>query len=347
MKKIRYVVILLVVLCGFAAALYYKAPAVQDAILRQAIRMALPQPPEPLDGIRVVVCGSASPLGNSQDRAQACIAVVTPEHFFLFDVGAGSPMRIVQAQLPLSRLNGIVLTHFHSDHIAALGDVNLLGWVRGRRASLNVYGPEGVDEVVNGFNQAYRLDRGYRTAHHGADMLPPEAGPMTPVVFETGNIVFQDPHIKITSFPVDHEPIVPAVGYRIDYRGRSVVISGDTTTTDSLFVVAKDADLLLHEALSRPLFDPMLEVAEQLNRATMARVMHDVIDYHADTSELPQRAKDAGVKQLALYHLLPVPINDLTEKVFARGLPDDVVIVKDLHRFDLPTGSSEIEIYEP
>ena len=97
--------------------------------------------PPPPDGMRVVVCGSASPLGNDPTRAQACIAVLTPEHFFPFDVGARSPLRINQAQLPLRRLNGVFLTHFHSDHIASLPDVNLTSWVQGRGDELHVYGP--------------------------------------------------------------------------------------------------------------------------------------------------------------------------------------------------------------
>ena len=345
MKKLVYAVVAVVLLIGTAAAVVLNVPAAQDAVFERGATAVLGQAPEPLDGMRVVVCGSASPLGRDPERAEACIAVVTAEHFFLFDVGARSPIRMAQAQLPMGRIDGVFLTHFHSDHIAALPDVNLASWVQGRPAALDVYGPPGVQSVVDGFNAAYGLDRGYRTAHHGAARLPPERGPMRAHPFDPGEVVWQDDILTVTSFDVEHPPIDPAVGYRVDYRGRSVVISGDSNAADSLFAAAKDADLLLHDALSRTLLDPMIEATTELG-LPVSGIMTDVIDYHADVTLLPARAAEAGIQRLALYHLVPVP-NALTERMFLRGLPEDVILTRDLHTFDLPVGSSEIRIREP
>ena len=340
--KLWSVAVAVFVLFGAAACV----PAAEDALYKRAVTAVMKRPPAPLDGMRVVVCGSASPLGWGPERAQACIAVVTNEHFFLFDVGARSPQRMTQAQLPMGRINGVFLTHFHSDHIAALPDVNLASWVRGRPASLDVYGPPGVQSVVDGFNAAYGLDRGYRTAHHGAARLPPERGPMRAHAFDPGGVVWQDDLLTITSFAVEHPPVEPAVGYRVDYRGRSVVISGDTNAADALFAAAQGADLLLHDGLSRTTLDPMIEAATELGLPS-AQIMIDVIDYHADVSSLPERAADAGIKQLALYHMVPAPPNKLVEGMFRRGLPDDVILTRDLHTFDLPADSDEIRITEP
>lgn len=332
---------------GLSATIAYQIPAVQDALFERAARMVLGQTPAPIDGLRVVVCGSGSPLGNVPSRAQTCVAVLTQEHFFLFDVGARSPLRIAQARLPVARLDGVLLTHFHSDHIASLPDVNLASWVQGRQDSLPVYGPAGVHKVVNGFNQAYDLDFGYRVAHHGTELLPPRAGPMTPVAITPGDVVWQDEHLTIASFLVDHAPIHPAVGYRVDYRGRSVVISGDTNAHDNLFAAARGADVLLHDALSRTLLDPMIAAATELNVPVMPTIMTDVIDYHADARTLETRAAEAGVRQLVLYHLVPVPANALAEKMFARDLADDTVLANDLLTFDMPPDSEEIRIREP
>jgi ribonuclease Z len=346
MKKLFLAIAILAGLLLGLGALIVLTPAGQDAAFARVAKAAMARAPAPLQGLRVVVCGSASPLGNDPSRAQACIAVLTPEHFMLFDVGARSPVRMTQAQLPMARLDGVFLTHFHSDHIAALPDVNLTTWVRGRKQPLAVYGPEGVQSVVDGFNAAYGLDRGYRTAHHGADLLPPAAGPMQAKTIEPG-VVWQDDLLTVTAFPVAHPPIEPAFGYRVDYRGRSVVISGDTNATDSLFTAAAGADLLLHDALSRTLLDPMIETATEAGLPVMPRIMTDVIDYHADARTLPERAAKAGVRQLAFYHMVPVPPNAVAARMFLRDLPDGIILAQDLQTFDLPTESEDILIREP
>ena len=149
------------------------------------------------------------------------------------------------------------------------------------------------------------------------------------------------------AFDVTHSPIEPAVGYRVDYNGRSVVISGDSITDDNLFKFAEGADLVLHDALSRPLLDPMIAAATEANVPVLPTIMTDVIDYHADTLTLEARAQQAGIGLLAYYHLVPAPPNSLAEQIFARGLSDDTLLVKDLHTFDLPAGSDEIRIREP
>ncbi len=341
-RKLKAGIAVLIGLTILGAILYRSAP-VQDALMRAGAAAALSNVPETFDGLQVVVCGSASPLGNNPDRAQACLAVITPEHFFLVDVGARSPMRIAQAQLPMNRLTAVMLTHFHSDHIAGLADVNLASWVAGRRASMQVYGPEGVETVVAGFNQAYRLDRGYRVAHHGEKLLPRSAGPMQANTFQPG-LAWQDDSMTVTSFLVDHHPIDPAVGYRFDYRGRSVVISGDTNASDSLFAAAAGADIVFHDALARDSLDIMQNVMAESGRSGIAQIIADVTDYHADTRVLEEAANAAGIEQLVLYHLVPTPMNSLTETMFLRGLSDKTLLAHDLQVFELPPESEEITI---
>ena len=346
MKTVKRLSLVLLSL-GILALGLFQLPAVQDGLFRRAVSQVM-KPPAPVpEGLRVVVCGSASPLGNSPSHAQACLAVLTPEHFFLFDVGARAPLRIAQARLPLGRLNGVFLTHFHSDHIAGLPDVNLGSWVAGRPTPLTVYGPKGVEQVVAGFNAAYTLDRGYRVAHHGATTLPPTLGPMVAAELQETGVVWADETLNIRAVTVEHDPVSPAVGYRIDYAGRSVVISGDSNASAALFTLAEGADLLFHDALSRTLLDPMIAGAKAAGLVPMPKIMTDVIDYHADTRSLLAPTKAARVKQLVLYHLVPVPTNGLAERLFRRGLPEEVILAQDLQRFDLPPGTQDILIHAP
>ena len=294
------------------------------------------------DGLKVFLCGTSSPL-PAPDRAQACVAVLAGESLFLVDAGAGSARVAAIGRLPMERLEGVFLTHFHSDHIAALPEFNLNSWVAGRPKPLAVFGPPGVSEVVDGLNDAYRLDLTYRVAHHGDDLLAPDLGVMESRLMEAGTTLGLG-DLTIASFQVNHDPVRPAVGYRFDYRGRSVVISGDATLTPGLIEAATGADLLLQDALSLPIVKS-LEAAAAGSR--MEKIFLDIQDYHAHTSDLSDLVAESGVRQLALYHLVPPPQNALFEQIFSRDLPEGTIITRDGMIFELPVGSEEVSVAAP
>jgi len=294
------------------------------------------------DGLQVFMCGTSSPLPDP-DRAQACVAVLAGESLYLVDTGAGSARVATIGRLPLERLEAVFLTHFHSDHIAALPEFNLNSWVAGRPARLAVFGPIGVSEVVDGLNAAYRLDSTYRVAHHGEELMPPDLGLMQAnLIRVAATREFGD--LTITSFAVNHDPIRPAVGYRFDFRGRSIVISGDAIITPGLIDAAAGADLLLQDALSLPI----IKTLEQASAGTrMEKILHDIQDYHAHTVDLAALVEQSGVRRLALYHLVPPPSNALFEKIFSRDLPKGTIITEDGMIFELPTGSKEVNVFAP
>ena len=120
--------------------------------------------------MRVVLCGTGNPLPD-RERAAACTAIFAGGNMYLVDIGPGSWKNLALWRVPPAKLAAIMLTHFHSDHIGDLGEINIETWANGRDHPLRVYGPPGVDQVVNGFAQAYSLDEGYRIAHHGAALM--------------------------------------------------------------------------------------------------------------------------------------------------------------------------------
>ena len=346
MKKTLIVVLGLLIIVGLGRALL-TLPAVQDMVLERGIAIIAKRGAEPLPdskSLRVYVCGSASPLGMGQ--AQACIAVVTPEHFFLIDSGAGSTDNISRLSLPTSELDGLLLTHFHSDHIAEIYEINLNSWVQGRPQPLTVYGPQGVAEVTNGVNATYRQDRIYRTGHHGEDLLPPALGVLAHKTIVPG-IIFEDGDLKITAYLAEHPPIHPAVGYRFDYRGRSVVISGDSNVTGETLKIVDGADLLLHDALSLPTVTALSEALGAVGQSRQSKIVSDVMDYHASTDSLIVLAEQSNVDMVAFYHLVPVPPNSVVEDIFMRGAPDNFLLTEDLRWFDLPIDSDDIIVHRP
>lgn len=298
-------------------------------------------------GIHVVLCGTGSPIADAE-RAAACTAVVAAGQMYLVDIGPGAWESVDLSNLPLANVSGVLLTHFHSDHIGDLGEAMTGSWIAGRPKPLDVYGPPGVSDVVNGFVQAYAHDVDHRVAHHGEAAMPrAAAGAVAHEVaidlddpsFPAATVLERD-GLRITMFPVDHDPIRPAVGYRFDHAGRSVVVSGDTAKSASLVKHAKDTDLLVHEALLPEAALRASRVAKELGNHRLAKLASDIPDYHTTPVEAAQVAKEAGAKKLVLTHLVPGPNNALTRRMFLAGVSDawdgEVVLGEDGMRFDLP-----------
>lgn len=294
------------------------------------------------DGFKVTMCGTSSPIA-AEGRAQACVAVETPEHLYLVDAGSGSATVANLTGIPMAKLRGILVTHFHSDHISDIGDHNLYSWVAGRPAPLQIIGPEGVGKLVDGLNIAYELDRGYRVAHHGEELLDPELGVLESMQINEGVILEQD-GLSITAFEVSHPPIEPAFGYRFDYEGRSVVVSGDSLVTDTIIEMSDGADLVLHDAMMLRVVQTLEGFSRTAGNIRIATVLHDIQDYHANTDDLQRLVDSANIGQLALYHLVPSPRNALALTAFSNAVPEGALLTEDGMVFSLPAGSEAITV---
>ncbi len=345
MKKFFIYLIVVTLVLGGLLRFSIEFETAQDIAMRQFAGLVLSQGtqglPQP-DSLRVHVCGSASPLGMS-DQAQACLAVTTPKHFYIVDSGAGSTTNVARAGLPMNRLRGVFLTHFHSDHIGELYELNLTSWVQGRPEPLTIYGPKGIRQVVRGINDTYELDRGYRIEHHGADLLNPDRGKLLHKSVKAG-IVLEDGDLTVTAYIAEHHPVSPALGYRFDYRGRSVVISGDSNVTDATRRITANTDLLFHDALSVPAVTTMAAAADAAGASRMSKIMNDVLDYHASTDSIIELGRSTKIGMVAYYHLVPTPGNILVEKFFERDLPDNFRIARDGDWYELPANSTDIKV---
>ena len=299
--------------------------------------------PAEYDGLRVFVCGSGSPLPV---RAQACIAITAGDSLYLVDSGAGAPATMQLHGQPMGHLRAVLITHLHSDHITGVPDMNLQSWVMGRNEPLRVLGPAGVERVVRGFNEALAIDREFRVAHHGAELLDPELGVMRVEAVGPG-VVVEDDGLTITAFTVNHAPVAPAFGFRFDYRGRSVVVSGDTIVTFNLEAAAGGADLLLHDVLSMRIVRTLEAAAIEAGASRLARIFADITTYHAPAVELGALWERTGVRMLGVYHYVPPPRNYLMERIYRHDLPADTVLTRDGTEFRLPAGSTAIHVTQP
>jgi ribonuclease Z len=305
------------------------------------------------DGLHVALCGSGSPLPDFR-RASACAAVIAGKNFYIVDTGPGSERKLELMRLNPGKVKAVLLTHFHSDHIGDLGELMLKRWTGGSKKSpLDVFGPTGVENVVRGFDQAYSLDNEYRIMHHGPGTVPPSGagGAARTFSFPEGKeevVIIDEDGLKVTAFPVDHAPVKPAVGYRFDYKGRSVVISGDTVPVPSLLKQARGADILVQEALQPAMVSVLKEVGQKIGRTNTSKIMGDILNYHTSPEDAAGIAEKAGVRHLLLTHIIPpLPVADLKEaflgdaKKIYRG---PITVGEDGMLFSLPVGYKQIRI---
>ena len=181
-------------------------------------------------------------------RAQACIAVITPEHFYLVDVGAGSTANLQRSGLPMDRLTGIFITHFHSDHIAEIYEANLISWIAGR-SSNSFYSVRRCTKPSKEYQRDIFIRS--RVSHEASRRRSSAVEPWVNrrQKIRPGKQII-DGELVVTPYLADHNPAHPAVGYRFDYRGRSIVISGDGNINQQTKLISNSTDILFHDALS-------------------------------------------------------------------------------------------------
>jgi ribonuclease Z len=307
------------------------------------------------DGLHVALCGTGSPFPDPT-RAGPCTAVIAGDRLFVVDAGEGSARNMGYMGLPLGKMEALLLTHFHSDHIDGLGPFMLQRWGFATATTpLPIYGPTGVDQVVEGFRAAYVLDYGYRVSHHSEKIMPPGGSggkgmPFSLPAVGQGDtvVVLDDKGLKITAFRVNHAPIEPAVGYRFDYQGRSVVITGDTKLTPTVATAAKGADILVHEALQPTLVNILGAEFEAKNMGNLAQVMRDILNYHTTPEEAAAQANAAQVKQLVFNHIVPPLPVKFAYPAFvgeaAKFFGGPITVGEDGMLFTLPANSSAIDM---
>ena len=347
MKIIIRIVIASLIL-GVASWVIIQVPSVQDRLMVAAftaLGSASNNLPEE-DALSAAVCGSRSPL-PSPGRAETCILVAAGDDLFVVDIGDGSNQNLRSWNIDFRNIEAVLITHLHSDHIADLPGLHQNAWVVGERSSkLKVFGPEGVDQFTQGIEMAYAHDYVFRNEHHGDAVAPLEyAGFDTSVIDLNNPVLFDNGELKITAFRVVHEPIEPALGYKFEYKGRSLVITGDTSYTQSVIDNAMNVDVLFHEAQANHMLAVIEDLQRSLGMDLLATVLDDITTYHTTLIEAAEIANKANVKKLVFYHLTPAPRNYIQEIMFVRGVDEvrkEWTLVDDGTLIILPIESEDI-----
>jgi ribonuclease Z len=296
-------------------------------ILRRTLRIAL----------LVITCASTAAQGQEikvtllgtgcppavMNRFGPSLLVEAGGQKFLFDAGRGALQRLNQVNVMWRNVQGVFLTHLHSDHVVGFPDLWLTGWLTpGRDVPLQVWGPRGTKNMMSHLEQAYEYDIRIRLYD---DRASPDGVVILAEDIAEG-FVYEKSGVKITAFEVDHTPVKPAFGYRVDYGGRSVVLSGDTRVSENLIRHAQGVDLLIHEVAAPETFQ---RAGVPPERATSV-VAHHVTPEQA--GEVFSRTKP----KLAVYSHIVLPTateQDLippTRKTYAGPLEvgEDLMVIE-------------------
>ncbi|MGE0559970.1 MAG: MBL fold metallo-hydrolase [Burkholderiales bacterium] len=318
-KSLAFIAALLIV-AGSAHAQSKPAPVVPD--------------------FKVTLLGTGSPLPSIKRFGPGTLVQVGGQTL-IFDAGRGVTQRLLQSGLRLGQVTALFLTHLHSDHVVGIPDLWLTGWLQaayaGRKTPFRVYGPAGTRELMQGLEKAYDWDIKTRLADQ---KLPPEGVAVQVSEVEEG-VVYEKDGVKVTAFLVDHGDLIqPAFGFRIDYGGRSTVISGDTRYSENLIKHAKGVDLLIHQVAA---------AAPDLLKLPVFKV---IMAHHTSPEEAGQVFSRTSPKLAVYYHfvLLGTPkIPALTERDVInqtrRTYSGPLRIGEDLTAFIL--GEDGVRVIEP
>lgn len=282
------------------------------------------------DGTEVIITGTGVPSINPA-RAGAGVLVRHRDTVLHFDAGRGTATRVVEAGIDVSALSALFLTHYHSDHVIGLDDFLLGRWVEddddlGGRLAL--VAPNG--STVRHCERVLELwdhDLHVRAQHNGrsTDLKIDVVG------FDVGDDlveVWSNDDVRVLAGQVRHEPVVGAVGYRIETPDGVVAISGDTLVCPEVAALAEGADVVVYEAIR------MKEVL------AMSESLRFITDYHADTVLIGEQMAELNIATLMLTHLIPSPETEQDKQGFvddvrSGGYTGEVLVCDDLDRWVL------------
>ncbi len=243
------------------------------------------QLPADSQNMRVVLLGTQGGPNFDVERLGISTLVLAGAERLLFDAGRGTTTGMARVGIRPADVTKVFLTHLHSDHVISLPELIVYPWAQGRRVPLQVWGPRGTRSMMQKFQQGLVFDIHVR---RDVDEKFPAEGVRVVSTDVAEGVVYESGGVTVTAFVVDHGPVAPAYGYRVDYRGHSVVLSGDTKPSENLVKFASGADVLIHE-IGRYKQDPLLSgPPEELlpNSRQTRRQAVTIAEHHTDGVEV-------------------------------------------------------------
>lgn len=290
---------------ALAAAAASGAQAPNDASDERGDGGYAPEALRGAKGTKLVLLGTCGGPVLGQRRHMTSQILVSNGAAYVIDCGMTVANRIAQAGVPLKSIRGVFITHHHPDHNAEYGPLLLMSWIWGLGGEINTYGPPPLGEITRDYLRSiqWTVDLWRKDVHIG-----PFPRVNAHEISKPGHVM-RDEIVRVTSTLVRHPPIVPAYGYRFDFKDRSIAFSGDTVPLEAVAQLARGADVLVHEAMYLPAIPTVgAEIAAQRGLVGLQwqRLMtEDMMRHHSPVEQVGRIAQEAGVGTLVLAHLTP------------------------------------------
>ena len=277
---------------------------------------------------QIIILGTGTPVPDAR-RTGPGVAIVTNGEAYVFDAGGGMVKRATQAyeihnipELYPQDIKYLFITHLHSDHIHDIAELSGHRWW-GRQQKLSVFGPEGLSEYVENMNRMLAIEANIRTVGTPPQLITDRQGYLASATEIDGGIVFSNADITVEAFTVPHGEIRPAFGYKVTTADKVIVISGDTSYSETLADKAKGADLLIHEVYSGDKLSQQSEFWQDYHGHS-----------HTSASQVAEIASIAQPGLVVLTHILffNASADDIVAEV-KRSYSGAVVLANDLDKF--------------
>jgi ribonuclease BN (tRNA processing enzyme) len=282
-------------------------------------------------GTKLVLLGTAGGPIAGRTRQMTSHVMLSNGAAYVLDCGMGVTDQYARTGIPFSALRSIFITHHHPDHNIEYGPLLIVGWVGGLPLDIRAFGPPPLKQMTDDFMRAYR-----QTVDFWAEDF--HVKPLTEVnvreISDAGPVM-QDDNVKVSSIVVKHPPVKPALAYRFDFKDRSIAFSGDTAPLEAVAVMAKGADVLVHETMDVLATEKLVKAGIATGRwpvtfeAAMAHMKAD----HTPSEDVGRIAQEAGVKTLVLSHFVPAAdsiTDDTWREPVAKHFKGEIIVGKDL-----------------
>lgn len=284
-------------------------------------------------GTKLVLLGTGAgpvPTIPGRSRRMTSNVMLSNGAAYVLDCGLGLTNEFARTGLSFHAVRGVFITHHHPDHNIEYGPFLVIGWIQGMPLSVRAYGPPPLKEMTEDYLRSMKTTIGFWSEDF-------KMTPLTTIEVQevaAAGPVMQDDNVKVSAIIVNHPPVKPALGYRFDFRDRSIAFSGDTTPLEAVAVMAKGADLLVHEAMNLPATEAYVRhVIAQGRPVKLDVFMKHMRADHTPLADVGRIAEEAGVKTLVLNHLTPAE-DSLTDDSWrapaAKHFKGEIIVAHDL-----------------